>query len=106
MTTQPISHQSPISEELATETIDGQADRRDVHHQSEPSRGRSSVGPRPPFAPTAAPSSLNRPPGGGMQPAMTHFLGDFASGQRTRLVPVVVVGTFATRRAASTSRHQ
>ena len=97
MTSQPISRQSPISEEFATETVDGQPDRRDVNHRSERSRGQPSVGPRPSPAPTAAPSSLNRRPGRRVQPAMTHFQGDFASGQRTRPVAFVVAGTFATR---------
>ena len=102
MISQPISRQSPPSEQLTTETVDGQPDRHHADHQSEPSRLRSPVHPRPASAPKTAPSSLNGRPVGRVQLAMTHFQGDFASGQRTRSVPVVVVGTFATLTNTST----
>jgi hypothetical protein len=105
MTSQPISRRSPISQELTTEIVDGQPDRYDTNHQSGSSRARSSVGPRPSPAPTTARLSNERRPGGRMRPAMTHFQGDFASGQRSRLVPVVVLGTFASRGAADTSSY-
>lgn len=35
--------------------------------------------------------------------AMPYFQGDFARGQRTRAVPVAVVGSFANQRAANSS---
>lgn len=52
---------------------------------------------------TAAPSSFEGQPGGRRELAMTHFQGDFACGQRARSAPMVVVGTFATRRWAKRS---
>ena len=93
MPSQTITRQSPLTEELTTETVDATPDRRDVPGHREPSRSPSTSVPRPSSSPTTpAPSFAQR-----RRLTTTYLHGDFASGQRTLPVPVALVGTFASR---------
>jgi hypothetical protein len=93
MSSQSLNRQSQLSEELTTETVDVQNDRRDAAWQAESSQSRSTSAPRPSSSPATPPRFVARR----RRLTTTFRQGDFARGQRTLPAPVAPVGTFATR---------
>lgn len=93
MSTQSIIRQSPHSEDLMTETVAAQNNRRGVAGQRQSSQARSTSAPRRSSSPTT-PSRLFS---GRRRLTTTYMQGDFACGQRTLPAPVALVGTFANR---------